>query len=379
VTALVGLILLSVAAAYCVLIVVALLAWRRARPGRSGGPLPPVSLLKPLCGAEPGLYDHLRAFCVQEYPVYQIVFGVRDPADPARAVVERLCAEFPSLDITMVVNPALHGSNFKVSNLINILAEARHDLLVMADSDSFVGPDYLSSVTAPLFDRSVGLVTCPYYGVPTSGVWSRLGAMYINEWYVPSVLLAWLFGYRGYVSGQTMCLRRDTLEAIGGLHAIADHLADDHRIGELVAGLGLQIFLCPYLVEGEHHEQSFDSLVRHELRWMRTIRILRPLSFRFIFLSFSLPLAVCGVALAAPGGRWTLLAWSLFALTATMRLMLHRLAVQRRPALPADTWLVPVRDLLLCWIWWRSFATSRVLWRGEEFDVDGDGHMRRLG
>lgn len=376
--ALVGLTLLGIAVGYSVLVLVAVLVWRRAKPMVRAGSPPPVSILKPLCGAEPGLYEHLRGFCVQEYPAFQIVFGVRDPADPACAVVQRLTAEFPSLDIEMVVNPRLHGSNLKISNLINILAKARHDLLVMADSDAFVGPDYLAAVTSPLLDRAVGLVTCPYHGVPTAGIWSRLGAMYINEWYVPSVLLAWLFGYQGYVSGQTMCMRRDTVEAIGGLEAIADHLADDHRIGELVTALGLRIVLCPYLVEGEHHEQSFHSLIRHEMRWMRTIRILRPRSFRFIFLSFSLPLAACGIALAAGGPRHALLAWTLFAVTAAIRLSLHCLPMQRRPALLADTWLVPARDVLLCWVWWRSFSTSRVLWRGHEFDVDADGHMRRL-
>lgn len=378
VMALVGLTLLCIAAGYSVLVLVAVLVWSRAKPQPPPDSLPPVTLLKPLCGAEPGLYEHLRGFCVQDYPDYQIVFGVRDPADPACAVVARLVAEFPSLDIELVVNPHQHGSNLKISNLINILARARHEMLVMADSDAFVGPDYLAAVTAPLLDPSVGLVTCPYHGVPTAGVWSRLGAMYINEWYVPSVLLAWLFGYQGYVSGQTMCMRRDTLQAIGGLQSIADYLADDHRLGELVSGLGLRIVLCPYLVEGEHDERSFESLVRHEMRWMRTIHILRPMSFRFIFLSFSLPLATCGIALAARGWTHSILAWTLFGLTAGVRLTLHFLSGTRQRSSLADAWLVPARDLLLCWVWWRSFSTSRVTWRGHEFDVDADGYMRRL-
>ena len=139
----------------------------------------PVTVLKPLCGAEPGLYDHLRSFCQQDHPDYQIVFGVRDPTDPALAVVERLVAEYPSLPIDVVVNPQQHGSNCKISNLINMVARARHDVLAMADSDTFVGPDYLTIVTAPLLDHNVGLVTCIYRGVPTQGIWSRLGAMYI--------------------------------------------------------------------------------------------------------------------------------------------------------------------------------------------------------
>ena len=140
--------------------------------------------------------------------------------------------------------------------------------------------DYLATVTAPLLDSGVGLVTCMYRGMPTPRIWSRLGAMYINEWYMPSVLLAWLFGHQGYVSGQTICVRRDTLQAIGGLRAVVDHLADDYRLGELVRRLGLRIVLSPYVVKGEHHEPKAGSLIRHELRWMRTLRVLRPRSFR---------------------------------------------------------------------------------------------------
>jgi ceramide glucosyltransferase len=237
----------------------------------------------------------------------------------------------------------------------------------------------LRVVTAPLLDPNVGLVTCTYRGVPTDNVWSRLGAMYINEWYLPSVLLAWLFGYEGYVSGQTMCMRRETLQAIGGLRAISSHLADDHRLGELVSGLGLRIVLSPYLVEGVHHEQNYASLARHEIRWMRTLRVLRPLSFRMIFLSFSFPLALVGLLLAAVGEPRSPAAGVLFVISALVRLALH-VAPRIQGKLPpfADLWLVPVRDVLLCWIWCRSFFTSRVTWRGNEFDVDADGSMRRL-
>jgi len=370
---------LGIAACYSVLTLIAALVWRRRLSPAPSARLPPVTLLKPLCGAEPGLYKHLRGFCQQDYPEYQIIFGVRDPADPACAVVERLIAEFPQLPIDLVINPHQHGSNCKTSNLINMLTRAQHDLLVMADSDAFVGRDYLGTVTEPLLDRRVGLVTCAYRGVPTPNVWSRLGAMYINEWYVPSVLLAWLFGYEGYVSGQTMCIRQETLRAIGGLQAIADYLADDHRLGELVSALGLRIVLSPYVVAGEHHEQTFESLARHEMRWMRTIQVLRPRSFRLIFLSFSLPLALAGLVLATAGALAPLATWNLFALTLALRLALHFLhRTYGKQSLFGDMWLVPIRDGLLCWVWFRSFFTSRVTWRGTEFDVDANGFMRRL-
>jgi ceramide glucosyltransferase len=375
----IGLIGLAVAGGYAFLALIAVLVWRSRQGAPPSARLPPVTVLKPLCGAEPGLYENLRSFCQQEYPEFQIVFGVRDRDDPALAVVARLLAEFPSLPIDVVVDPRQHGSNRKVSSLINMLGRARHDVLVMADSDAYVGPDYLKSVTAPLLDRKVGLVTCIYHGEPTPRIWSRLGAMYVNEWYMPSVLLARLFGHQGYASGQTICVRRETLQGIGGLRAIADHLADDYQLGELVRGLGLRIVLSPYVLRAEHHEPTLDLLLRHEVRWMSTLRVLRPRSFRLIFFGFSLPLAVMGLALCAAGAGAmpSMLAWTLFEITVAARVALHLAHRVRgeRPLL-ADFWLLPARDLLLCWVWWRTFFTSRITWRGSEFDVDAHGIMR---
>ena len=372
-----GLMALVVAAGYAVMAFVAVVVWQSREGVKDDTRLPPVTVLKPLCGSEPGLYENLRSFCQQDYPEFQIVFGVRDREDPALAVVNRLLTEFPALSISVVVDPRQHGSNRKVSSLINMLGRARHDVFVMADSDAFVGPDYLKTVTAPLLDRKVGLVTCIYHGEPTASVWSRLGAMYVNEWYMPSVLMAHLFGHEGFTSGQTIAIRRETLQRIGGLRAIADHLADDYQIGELVRRLGLRIVLSPYVLRAEHHEPTLDQLVRHEVRWMRTLRVLKPRSFRLIFFGFSLPLAVVGLLLCFAGSMPSMLAWALFELTVLARLALHfvhRLRGER--ALLADLWLVPVRDLLLCWVWWRTFFTSKITWRGGEFDVDAHGIMR---
>jgi len=369
---------LILAASYAALTMIAVVVWQIRAAATHSLRLPPVTVLKPLCGSEPGLYEHLRSFCRQDYPEFQIVFGVLDADDPALAVVQRLVTEFPSLPIEVVVDPQQHGSNRKISNVVNMVARARHDVLAIADSDTFVRPDYLSIVTAPLLDHKVGLVTCLYQDMPTQPVWSRLGAMYINEWYMPSVLLTRLFGYQGYASGQTLCLRRDTLGAIGGLAAVANHLADDYRLGELVRGLGLRIVLSPNEVMAEHHEPDLASLTRHELRWMRTIRALRPLSFRMMFLTFSLPLAILGIVLTAAEPSQSVAAWALFGITVAARLGLHFAYRLRgdRPLL-SDFWLLPARDLLIFWVWCRSFFTSRITWRGTEFDVDADGVMHR--
>jgi ceramide glucosyltransferase len=375
-----GLACLAVAAGYSVVAVVATLVWslRRSRPAPPD--LPPVSVLKPLCGVEPGLYRYLRSYCLQDFPEFQLIFGVRDPLDPALEVVARLVREFPALPIEVVVNPQLHGSNYKISNLINMLARARHQVLVMADSDTYVGPDYLRAVTAPLLDGRVGLVTCLYQDVPTPRLWSRLGAMYINEWYMPSVLVAWLFGHHGYVSGQSLSVRAPVLQGIGGLPAMANHLADDYRFGELVRRQGLRVVLSRYLPRAGHEEPSYESLSRHELRWMRTIRVLQPFAFKLMCLSFSLPLAVLGLALTILADpSLTRVAGALFCAALLARLALHlRGRRNGERSMFADLWLLPWRDLLILWVWLRSFRNSRVSWRGNEFDVGADGVMRRL-
>ena len=370
---------LVLAAAYALLALVAVLVWGRRKVTGAAVKLPAVTVLKPLCGAEPGLYENLRTFCRQDYPEYQIVFGLGDETDPALAVVARLVAEFPTLPIDVVIDPRQHGHNRKISGLINMLEHARHDVLVMADSDTSVGPDYLTSVTAPLLDRKVGLVTCLYHGEPTRPVWSRLGAMYINEWYMPSVLLAWLFGHENYVSGQTLCMRRETLQAIGGLLTIANHLADDYQLGQLVRSLGLRIVLSTYMLKAEHHEPTLESLVTHELRWMRTLSVLAPWSFRFIFFTFSLPLAVLGLLLVVPETYFATIAVPLFQVTVVARLALHLVhRLRDKRALFADLWLLPARDLLICWVWCRTFFTSRFTWRGSDFHVGADGIMRKI-
>lgn len=372
-----GLLSLGLATVYSLLTLLAVATWRHMGSRVASRPAPPVTVLKPLCNDEPHLYEHLRTFCQQDFADFQLVFGVRQLTDPALKAVRRLVSEFPQLQIDVVVDPALHGKNYKISNLINMLAHARHDVLVVADSDTWVGEDYLASVTAPLQNPAIGLVTCIYRGVPTPRLASRLGAMYVNEWYMPSVLLARLFGFEGYVSGQTLCLRRDTLEAIGGLQAVANHLADDFRLGELVRGLGLRILMSTYPIAAQHDERDLAALIRHELRWMRTLRVLRPRSFAMLFLSFSLPMAVAGILLSLAQPAVTMVAWVLLGITVVARLLMN--SMHRASAecpLWADLWLLPVRELLILGVWCVSFFTSRVQWRGIGFDVDGDGIMR---
>ena len=363
-----GTALAAAAALYAVLAYYAM----RTRIGVHGsarGEPPPVTVLKPLCGAEQELYSCLRSFCDQDYPRFQIVFGVSDAADPAIAVVARLRREFPHLELKLAVDRRLHGTSRKVSNLINMMPLARHEVLVIADSDVRVGRDYLARVVAPLEDRRVGVVTCSYVGAPGPGLWSLLGSLFINDWFTPSVRVAALFGSRAFSFGATIAIRREVLARIGGFAAIASQLADDYRLGELTRALGLATVLSDVVVETCVDEPSFGQLVRHELRWLRTIRTVRPLGYALSFVTFGVPVAAMGAVLA--GGARSAIAW--LTLTALARGMLHL----RRPdgGLPTVRQLLvlPLRDALTVGLWAWGFATRRVHWRHDSFHVTRDG------
>jgi ceramide glucosyltransferase len=335
-----------------------------------------ISVLKPLCGSEPGLYQQLRSFCVQHYPIYQLVFGVREASDPAIQTVHRLQREFPACDITLVIEPTLHGCNYKVSNLMNMLPAARHPWLVLSDSDVTVPPEYLAQVAAPLADPAVGLVTCPYIGRPTGGISAELGAMFINDWFMPSVHVAAAFGSSSYVSGATIALRRDVLAAIGGLPQLADQLADDHRLGELVRRQGLSIVLSALAVETSVNEGTLGSLCRHELRWLRTVRAVQPLGYALCFPTFPLVTGLAGSALAGFGPA----ALIALGITAAARLMLHYFVGSGGARVRLkQLGLLPLREALLAALWAWSFFKREIVWREQRFGIGQDGSLHLVG
>jgi ceramide glucosyltransferase len=345
----------------------------RAVPTPVPQSLPPVTVLKPLCGGEPDLYEHLRTFCEQDYPAWQIVFGVREAHDPALDAVRKLQAEFGQLDIQVAINPTQHGTSSKVSNLVNMLSLARHDYLVIADSDVRVTPTYLRRVIAPLLDEGVGIVTCLYRGRPRPGVWSLLGSMFINEWFMPSVRVAALLGSRSFAFGATIALRRETLLRAGGFAAIADQLPDDYRLGELTRRLGLRTVLSEAEVETCVDEAGLSGLLQHELRWLRTIRTVQPLGYALTGITFAAPVAVLG-ALLAGGSAATL---AMVAITAGMRLMINSEPRKARSPL-AQLWLVALNDLLGFALWCWSFTTRRVHWRHAHYRVARDGTIHPI-
>ncbi|HEX3913985.1 MAG TPA: bacteriohopanetetrol glucosamine biosynthesis glycosyltransferase HpnI [Steroidobacteraceae bacterium] len=343
-----------------------------AGPGR-GGPMPPITVLKPLCGAEPETYECLRSFCEQHYAEYQVVFGVCEADDAAIPVVRRLQREFPQLELILAVERRQHGSNPKVGNLINMMAHARHDLLIVSDSDVKVGAEYLARLAPALQDAGVGLVTCGYRGVARAGIWSLLGAMYINEWFMPSVKVAALLGYRSCAFGATLGLRRETLAKIGGFQSIADQLADDYRLGELIRARGLKTVLSDLEVDTVVGERSAADLITHELRWRRTIRNLSPYGHGFSFITLGVPVTALQWLFAQGAAP----AAAIFGVTALAAVAIH-LRARAPGASPLRLLLVPLRDALHLSLWIWSFASRRVQWRNDRYRLSRDGAAQPL-
>ena len=349
--------------------------------------LPPISVLKPLHGEEPMLEQALVGFITQDYPELQIVFGVQSAADPAIAVVQRLRRQFPGRDLCLVIDPTPHGQNRKIGNLINMLPHAAHDLLVISDSDIHVAPDYLREVARSFADDAdVGLVTTLYHGIPASPTLSRrLAAGQINHNFLPGVLLSRLLGRQDCL-GSTMALRRETLQAIGGLPMLSAHVADDSVLGKLVRRHGQRIAIASSLTATTVAESGATDLFAHELRWGRTVRAVEPLGYALSAVQFPLFWASLALA-AAPGAGWTwLLFATIWALRGIMAGHIERLigfmsagpAGRTAAAKTTPFLLLPLRDWLSAAIMAASFTGSRVAWRGQMLHVSGRSPSRRL-
>ncbi len=350
----------------------AVVRFTRRRPEPIGQP-PAMTVLKPLHGREPCLEQALATLCEQDYPAgLQIVFGVNDPEDTAIPVVRALRARYPNRDIALVVDPGRHGSNPKVGNLINMLPAARHDTLVIADSDVHAPPDYARRLADALARPGVGLVTTLYTGVPANRtVVGLLGCSQITHGFLPGALLGRLLGRRDCL-GATMCLRRDTLAQVGGFEILSDYLADDNMLGRHVRALGLDVALADTVVATTVPERRLPPLWRHELRWARTIRSMEPMGFALSVLQY--PLSWSGLAVLASGGAFW--AWGLtigiWAIRAISVIGIDH-ALPKPPgglAIRVPVWLLPARDLLSAAEWLVSFAGRRVDWRGLTLEAD---------
>lgn len=328
---------------------------------------PPVTILVPVHGAPKRLEECLRSICAQDYPSLQVVFGLHSDDDPARAVIERVQAAFPTLDTTLVIDDHRVGSNPKNANLANMIPSAKHDILAMIDSDVLPTPDFLAEFIRPLAEPGTGGVTCLYSGVPGPDLISRIGALHHNDWFIPSVLVDLSRREMDICFGAAIAVTRESLAAIGGIESMADAVAQDFVFGHRLHQYGYTVRLASPVIPTIVEETTLSALIAHELRWNRTIRAIRPLDHALsIFMS---PLGPMLLLALIGWPAW--MAGPLIVLHVALRIRLHYRLRRRFPFLPpAAPWMVPVRELLNFVVWCRALTGRTVRW-GETVLVTG--------
>jgi ceramide glucosyltransferase len=353
--------------------VIAILAARRfmRAPANGHSSDAPVTILKPLYLGEPGLEENLESFFAQDFhaPV-QIVFGVHDEADPAIAIVRALQEKYPQADTCIVADRALYGANAKVSNLINMLPAAKHDILVLSDSDIRVPKNWLSEVTGALARPGVGVVTCLYTGeAGEKSLWPVLAAMGTSYDFLPNVVTGVSLGLAEPCMGSTIALSRDVLNRIGGFAAFANYLADDYEMGRAVRRLGLHLAIPTLGVSHSATETSLAELFQHELRWMRTIRRINPAGHVGSIITFAFPLALMAAILL----DFQAASLAVLGIALGARLILKYRMDRIFSTHAGPFWLLPVRDLLSFAVFVVSLSGETVHWRGARLSVGGNG------
>lgn len=344
----------------------------------SPAPLPPtgpgITVFKPLKGLEPLSRECLTSFLTQDYHPYQVLFGVRDPDNPVVALLQELPRAHPRCDLEIVICDEDLGLNPKISTLRQLLPRARYDLLVIADADVKVRPDYLAQVAAAFREPGVGLVSCPYRAGRPQTLGAALEALTIAADFIPSVAVAQTVEDIRFALGATMALTRQALSAIGGFAPLADFLADDYQLGLRVAQTGLQVKILPYVVETNNPEMSFKDYLAHQLRWARTYRVCRPRGYLAYGITHALVYSLA-ILLAAGLAPW---AWGLAAATLALRAAV--VGFSEHLCLKGDLprWgfgLLPLKDLFSFGLWLASFLGNRVSWGDRDFRVNPEGKL----
>ncbi len=347
-----------------------------ARPGFT----PPLTLLKPLAGSEPGLEEHLTSFFLQDYPEYEVLFCARDTSDAGLAIAQRVAARFPQIPAKFLSTGGQPAYiNAKVASMELMEAHAEHDILVISDSDVRVTPDYLRAVALPFADPQVSGVTCPYRGVAAEGgLWARLEAVGMSVEMTAGVLAARLTEGMRFVLGPTMAFRRATIRRLGGFRVTADYCADDFVLGNETWKLGETIVLSHHAIDHVVLNSSFISSMKHQARWMKSTRFSRPKGHFGTALSFSVPFGLLALA-AGFGVGDPVLGAALLAFSVATRLALSigvgRLVV-RDPSWFGLLVLYPIRDLMGFGFWTASYISRRILWRGRVYELLPGGKMR---
>jgi ceramide glucosyltransferase len=373
-----GLLILLLAAGWFYQFLALISLERFFRPPTAPLPPPPtgpgITVFKPLKGLEHMSRECLTSFLTQDYQPYEVLFGVRDPENPVVGLLRELQQTYPECPMEIVICTEELGLNPKISTLRQLFPQARYDLLVIADADVKVGPDYLARMAAALRQPGVGLVSCPYRAGASHTPGAALEALTIAADFIPSVVVARVVEGIRFALGATMALTRQALGAMGGLASLADFLADDYQLGYKIAAAGLEVKILPYVVETNNPEMSLEDYLAHQLRWARTYRVCRPGGYLAYGITHAFGVSLA-LLLAAGSAPW---AWGLAAATLTLRGVLavfsERLCLQG--ALPFWAWaLLPIKDLLAGGLWLASFLGRRVSWGGRPYTVNREGKL----
>ena len=334
---------------------------------------PRVSILKPVRGLDRASYENFATFCRQDYPDYEIVFAVADEDDPATDVVRRLIASFPDRSIRLLIGAPNLGPSSKVNKLCRLTRDARHDLLVINDSDIRVTPDYLRAVVAPFRDPRVGAVTCLYVGITDGHLAGDLEAIGIATDFAAGVLVARQLEGVKFALGATMATTRDRLRDIGGFEALASYCAEDFQLGHRIAALGYVVELAPYVVSSECAAPTLRGYFQHQLRWAISTRHSRPLGYAGLLLTQGLPWAVAATLVVPTAAVAAGYFGAYLALRLVMAWTIAKWALGDVPVV-RKWWLLPIRDALAFVVWLAGFCLNRIHWRGREFLVS-DGRL----
>jgi len=339
--------------------------------------LPPVSLFKPLHGAEPNLDAHLETFFQQDYPEYEILFGARVSSDPGIEAARRVAARHPEIPVKFVLTGEPWYVNAKVSTLEMMARNASHDIFIVSDSDVRVTPDYIREVVAPFANENVGAVTCLYRGVADQGVWSRLEATGMSVEMSAGVLVADLMEGVQFTLGPTMAARRTCVQEIGGFGMLGAYCADDFVLGNAIAAKGHTVVLSTHVIDHIVLNTSFADSQKHQIRWMKSTRFSRPKGHFGTCLTFSVPFGIIS-ALAAVMLHHPLLGLGLLAYSVLSRVLLALLIgglVVRERRLWRTAMLFPVRDLLGFIYWAASYGDNTIVWRNQIYRLAPGGLM----
>ncbi len=362
---------------YALATLAALRFFRRERARVLPTYTPPVSILKPVRGVDFGSYENFASFCRQDYPEYEILFALNDGADPATSLIQRIIAEFPERRIRLLVGAEHLGANSKVNKLARLAREAQHEMLVLSDGDVRVGPHYLREVVAPLADRKTGAVTSFYRGIAEKSLGAEIEAVGASSDFFAGVLMAgWAEGI-SFALGASNATTKEWLAKVGGFAAIADALADDYELGHRIAKAGGEVMLSREPVWTMYPGQTFRGFWDHQVRWARTVRLCRPLSYLGLLFTQGLPWTLVAILLVP--SSWIagayLLAYLIlrFAMAWTVGVWGVGDEVLRR-----KIWLVPLRDAIYFVVWLTSFGSNRIRWDNVEYAIR-EGRMVPIG